>query len=1309
MPKDDWQSSVWTLVLPLVSSVGMSAYMITFGRPQMIIIGVLFFLASTGAVIGMRINQRSIGGRAVRKQRTRYRAHLHAARDQAREVAEHQRTQAALTHPEPARLWAIATDEQRAWERRQGDPDFLHVRLGTGDVALTTPIQLDPRMDPLGDYDWYSVQAAKRLVERLERLPGQPVTVDAGNAGVICLLGPPEQTRELAQVMLCQIAVHHAPDDVTIAVDASGGGDWEWAKWLPHTYEPQTRGRAGVMSLVAEQPERLADFLAEELTRRTELRNSRRLLSSADNQPPLQRLVLLVTGFEPVSEWARSELMQALLTAAGPRLGITLVFLVEREADEPGRVDLGIKCEDSNKLTIQQRTGVATPPASNCVADAVPERLPELVARELSPLRLSDEHDQILARVVSLTEMVLGGDPATADIAANWAGAGDLRLLRTPIGTDQDGEPVVLDIKESAQGGSGPHGLIVGATGSGKSELLRTLVSGLSLTHSPELLSFVLIDFKGGATFAPLTGLPHVAGLITNLADDAAMIDRVLAALTGEQQRRQRMLREAGNLDTVREYQMRRAAGQPGPDGRPLEPLPYLLVIVDEFSELLSGRPEFVDLFVQIGRVGRSLGMHLLLATQRLEEGRLRGLDSHLSYRICLRTFSAMESRAVIGKPDAYKLPPIPGSAYLKVDESIYTRLRVAHVSARYVTAEERSAATGRPDTTVAPFGMRMPEEIEASDSDETAATGGPTELEIMVDRLKALTTPGHQVWLPPLPPALALDHLIGTPSVQAGRGYSSRLWPVSGELKIPLGLIDMPLRQKQETMLMDFGGANGHLAVVGAPRTGRSTLLRTIMLAGMLTHTPDEMQFYCIDFGGGTLHRYASVPHVGSVAGRTDAELIGRTLEEIRSLIVERERLLRSMGIDSIADFRARRQSGLLPAGTRAADVFLVIDNWGAMRAEHEYADQIVAEIAARGLGVGVHLIVTAGRWASIRPALRDSIGSRFELRLNDPTDSDVNRRLAAQLPANVPGRGLVHPGYQFQLVLPRVDGEDSEEGLREAQEDTLVNITAAWSGTTAPAVRLLPARISVADLGHVDGAGVPIGVGEPDLRPTAIDLTGQDLHFVVYGDAGSGKSTVLRTWLAGLTSTYSGEEVRVVLFDYRHSLMDAVPETHLGAYAGDATRAQVYVEQVIEKLNERQPPPGITPQQLRARDWWTGPDIFVVVDDYDLIGTAMQNVLTPLAPYIPTARQIGLHLVLARRVTGLTRSMSDQVMTRIRDLGCGGLVLSGDHREGIVMGDVRAAVRPPGRGVLVRRGQPNRLVQIAVTDDREPAGAAV
>jgi len=940
-----------SIALPLLSSVAMASYMITFGRPVLIIVGVLFVVVAIGTTVATRFQMRSVGRKDSRRQRLRYRGHIAGVRDFARTVAASQRLRSALVHPEPDRLWAIASAYQRVWERRPDDSDFLQVRVGTGDAELASKIQIG-KLDPLGEYDWESLRAAQRLVRRLGRVRDQPAVVGLGNCGVVSVLGPPAQTAALTRALLCQVAVFHAPDDVCIAAERSGPGDWDWLKWLPHVIEEDVPGPAGIAALIAADPEDLAEFLERELSRRQELAALRRVHLGAGRgaAPPPRRLIVVFTGFEPRSDWGRSELLRSLLDAAGPQLGITLVFLVERESDEPGRADLRLRLTGDGKLAVESAPGLTAPEIQSCAPDLVEPGLAELIARRLSPLRLTDEREQVLSRTISLTEMLLGGDPLTVDITGKWAEATGQRLLRVSIGSDAEGEPVMLDIKEPAQGGFGPHGLIVGATGSGKSELLRTLVSGLALAHSPEALSFVLIDFKGGAAFAPLSQLPHVAGLITNLADDAAMIDRVHAALKGEQQRRQQMLRAAGNLDSIRDYQRQHAAGAPGADGEPLEPLPYLLIIVDEFSELLSGRPEFVDLFVQVGRVGRSLGMHLLMATQRLEEGRLRGLDSHLSYRICLRTFSAVESRSVIGTIDAYRLPAIPGSAYLKVDESIYRRFRVAHVSSPYVSSSDQADAEHLVGASIVPFEAARPGPGTAVRAQSVGT--GPTELAVIVDRLKAIGRPAHQVWLPPLPAAIPLDDLTGAPSVRPGRGLAVRIWSQPGNLKVPIGVLDLPLLQQQQPLMMDFGGPHGHLAVVGAPQTGRSTALRTVMMASMLTHTPEEVQFYCIDFGGGSLYQYAAAPHVGSVAGRTDAALVSRTLAEIHSLIVSREVLFRELSIDSVAEFRARRAVGRLPDDMRAADVFLLIDNWGGLRGELEGADAALADIAARGLG---------------------------------------------------------------------------------------------------------------------------------------------------------------------------------------------------------------------------------------------------------------------------------------------------------------------------------------------------------------------
>ena len=261
-----------------------------------------------------------------------------------------------------------------------------------------------------------------------------------------------------------------------------------------------------------------------------------------------------------------------------------------------------------------------------------------------------------------------------------------------PIGVSEHGDAVELDINEAARNGMGPHGLCVGATGSGKSEFLRTLILGMITAHPPEVLNLVLVDFKGGATFLGLDRVRHVSAIITNLADEAHLVARMQDALAGEMNRRQELLRAAGHFANVADYEHARSQGLTMP------PLPALFIVVDEFSELLSQHPEFAELFVAIGRLGRSLGMHLLLASQRLDEGRLRGLETHLSYRICLKTFSASESRAVLGVPDAYHLPSSPGAAYLKTASGELVRFQTAFVSAPH-ERPQHGAASDAPGT----------------------------------------------------------------------------------------------------------------------------------------------------------------------------------------------------------------------------------------------------------------------------------------------------------------------------------------------------------------------------------------------------------------------------------------------------------------------------------------------------------------------------------------------------------------------------------------------------------------------------------
>lgn len=835
-----------------------------------------------------------------------------------------------------------------------------------------------------------------------------------------------------------------------------------------------------------------------------------------------------------------------------------------------------------------------------------------------------------------------------------WTARPDRHHLRVPIGVSADGDPVELDIKESARGGMGPHGLCVGATGSGKSEFLRTLTLGMITAHPPDVLNLILVDFKGGATFLGLERAKHVAAVITNLAEEAHLVARMQDALSGEMNRRQELLRAAGKYANVADYEHARSAG------RALPPLPALFIVVDEFSELLSQHPDFAELFVAIGRLGRSLGMHLLLASQRLDEGRLRGLETHLSYRICLKTFSASESRAVLGVPDAYHLPSTPGAAYLKTASGELQRFQTAFVSGPYVIHSSEPQASTEPvavrEFTAAPVGP-IPDLDGPPVGDSSR-----TVLDAVLDRLAGQGTSAHPVWIPPLQDSPALEALM------AGQEHN---------LAVPIGIVDCPYEQRRDRLMVELSGADGNVAIVGGPRSGKSTAVRTLIMALAATHDPATAQFYCLDFGGGALAALHRLPHVGSVAGRLDVDLCRRTVADVESVMRAREARFRRLGIDSVADYRGCR-SGDDPYG----DVFLVVDGWAAFRQDFESLEPPIIRLAAQGLSYGIHVIIAASRWAEIRPALKDQIGTRIELRLGDPADSEMDRKRARQLAKMPPGHGITREGREMVIAT-------AAEAL-----------SIQWDGPCAPQVELLPAVVHHRDIAGIAGARpateILIGVGDRELRPVALDFDEQP-HLVVLGDAECGKTSVLRMLCRELVRTNDAGSAQLEIVDFRRTLLGVIESDHLLGYSMSAPTLTSRLPMLLDRLRERMPGEDVTQQQLRNRSWWSGPEIYVVIDDYDLVSGATGNPLMPLVDYLPHAKDLGLHVIVGRRSGGAARAMFDPFLARLRDMGAMGLMMSASPDEGMLLGSVRPCALPPGRGILIARGHPDQLIQVA------------
>lgn len=843
------------------------------------------------------------------------------------------------------------------------------------------------------------------------------------------------------------------------------------------------------------------------------------------------------------------------------------------------------------------------------------------------------------------------GDPARIDSDRLWRPRPDRQRLRVPIGVGDRGEPVELDVKEAADGGMGPHGLCVGATGSGKSEFLRTLALGLIATHAPEDLNLVLVDFKGGATFLGFERLRHVAAVVTNLSEEEHLVARMRDALAGEMTRRQRVLRSAGPFLNVGDYHAARARGAD------LAPLPALLIIVDEFSELLSQHPDFAELFVAVGRLGRSLGMHLLLASQRLDEGRLRGLETHLSYRICLKTFSASESRAVLGTTAAYDLPASPGAAFLKTASGELLRFRTAFVSG--------------PVATTMPVRPLVPTLFTTAGAAQRVAeprgTGGSRALlDVVVDGLANRGPAAHEVWLPPLEVAPTLGALL------AGVGSSDT------PLVVPIGLADNPFAQRRDPLVVDLGAAGGNVAVVGGPRAGKTTALHTLLLGLAATHDPDAVQVYGLDFGGGSLSALRLLPHVGAVAGRFERELARRIVAHLQGLVRERE---------------TRRRRG--EAEVRA-DTFLVIDGWAVVRQEFEGMEEAITAIAAQGLSVGVHVVVAASRWADIRPALKDQLSTRIELRLGDPADSEMDRKRARLLVGRPAGHGITRDGLEFVVARPSLAAGDSNLGPDDSLRADAAAVGARYPGRSAPPVRLLPSRVHHADVVAQSVGGVTIGLGEDDLRPVTIDFTA-GAHLLILGDTECGKTATLRALCHEIVRTAACTAARILVVDYRRTMLGVVESDHLLGYAMSAASAESHVATAVSLLNARLPGEGVTQRQLRDRSWWSGPDVYVVVDDYDLVAGASGNPLLPLLDLLPHSRDLGLHVVIARRSGGAARAMFDPILARLRDLGATGLMMSASPDEGVLLGSVRPSSLTAGRGTLIRRGRRDHLVQVS------------
>jgi S-DNA-T family DNA segregation ATPase FtsK/SpoIIIE len=1115
--------------------------------------------------------------------------------------------------PDPADIVRRATGPAPdLWERRLTDADALELRVGWGDLPASARWAMREggddalREEASGELGQYGV------------VRSAPATVALRTTPVVGITGTADDVDETARWLVVQAATLHSPRDLTVVVAVSDAraDAWEWAAWLPHCRDAAAwDGSFAPVAAGADEALRCVGALNDLVTRR---------MQRDDRQagPVTMPAVLAV-----IDHQARipAPLVTDLLER-GPAAGVHVLWLGDTRSSLPGETSAIVDVRDR---TVSVTTVAGGAGLDDAMRDRCPAHVVAAVATALAGVRDASARSSArgdLPASVSLSA-VLGGIDADRVVTAWTRQHHD---LDAPLGLGEQGV-TGIDLRHD-----GPHGLLGGTTGAGKSELLQTMIASLAARHPPTRLTFLLVDYKGGAAFKDCVRLPHVVGFVTDLG--GALVHRALVSLGAEVQRRERLLAEAGAKDLL---DMERIA----PDRAPAS----LVVVIDEFATLAKELPDFVDGVVNVAQRGRSLGVHLVLATQRPAGVINDNIRANTNLRIALRMNDEPDSRDVIGIPDAAQLPrSIPGRAYVRTGAGELALVQVAFAGARTASGAPGagdgvvSVAELRRGRVLRPERAAQPERAAESDTDlERVVTAA-------VDAAGTLSLPPPVApWLPPLDATVRLDDLAAIDDGGAA-----------------IGLLDYPAQQRQVPYAVDFD-TDGGLLVLGASGAGKTTLLRTLAVALARQHSPGELHVYALDFASRGLRALASLPHCGGVVMGDEIDRVERVFATLRRSVEERRQRFMETGATSVGEYRKLTRNA-----SAMARIVVLLDGYSGFASAFEKIDHgaLVDELprlVGDGQALGIHVVVTANRRNSLPPGLASLIPTSIVLRLADADDyaaAGVDPRIAKGT-AFPPGRGfLAGSTTEFQCAI--VGADAGGEAQQAAVTAAAAELAARWPGEQAPAVATLPDTVSRADLRGLSRALRPvIGIGERELAPVAIDL--DEGHLLVAGPIRSGKSGALATVAAGLRE--ADAELRLVLLAPRRS-----PLTTLDLWSA-AARTAADITAVCAELEQT------------ADDSGAQMTVVVVDDGQELFDTAAAESLETM---VRRGRDAKLRLVVGCDVGAALRAYGGWMAELKKDRQ--GLLLQPDpDTDGDLFGLRLPRLRrnPPGRGYLITR----------------------
>ncbi|MFJ9708581.1 FtsK/SpoIIIE domain-containing protein [Streptomyces sp. NPDC101234] len=1133
-PPGDYEARPLPWLMALLPLVGAVVSVFMFHRWYYLVMAVM----SPIMLFGNYFMDKKHGRKSHAKQLKEYKEHKERIEGEAQEALVAERSERRGAVPDPAAVLTYGTGPRtRLWERRRTDADHLLVRFGTGRVPSEVELD-DPEQDEhKRKVRWYIEDA--------------PVALSLRDLGVIGVAGPGDSAHALGRWAVAQTAVLHSPMDVQFYVltDHDAGTRWDWVRWLPHS---RPGGGQDVNVLIGTDSETVAARVGE----LTQLLDGRQKALQQGGRSKTDGPAF--SDPDVVVVWDGSRRLRSMpgvvrLLKEGPGVAIRSICLDEEERFLPGEcqgvvVAEPVAVEGAPATAVAQQTVGGFPSfqawhPDQQVEKQAPQDLelrlrveqsgalrkrnvrPDFVtaawcgrlARSLSPLRdISGEtEDSALPGSSRLLDVLQLEPPSRDAIAARWRMGGQSTMA--VIGESYDG-PFGIDLRRD-----GPHGLIAGTTGSGKSELLQTIVAALAVANTPENMTFVLVDYKGGSAFKDCVKLPHTVGMVTDL--DAHLVERALESLGAELKRREHILAAADAKD-IEDYQdlVRRDPSHP--------PVPRLLIVIDEFASMVRDLPDFVTGLVNIAQRGRSLGIHLLLATQRPSGVVSPEIRANTNLRIALRVTDAGESTDVIDAPDAGHIAKsTPGRAYVRLGHASLIPFQSGRVGGRRPGAADPA--------TLAPWAgalswqdlgraaLRKPKS-EAREDDEI------TDLQVLVDAVReantALGVPAqHSPWLPALDDTLLLDDV---PAVQAQGSLPAA----------PYGVEDLPSEQARRAVAVDFA-TFGHLIIAGAPRTGRSQVLRTIAGSLARTNSCADVHMYGIDCGNGALNALTRLPHCGAVVGRNQTERVERLMARLSGELSRRQELLADRGFADIGEQRAA-----VPQAERLPHIVLLLDRWEGWlptlgELNHGDLTDKIMVMMREGASVGIHLVLTGDRQI-LAGRISSLTEDKYGLRLADRADFsmlDINsRKVPEEIPPGRAFRSETAAETQFALLAEDTTGQGQAAAIAAIGEAADVRDAQVPRSRRPFRVDVLPGRISFEDAWAMrDPAAASsrlwalVGVGGDELTAFGPDLSQGVPAFVIGGPAKSGRSTTL----LGFARSYLANGVRIVVAAPRQS----------------------------------------------------------------------------------------------------------------------------------------------------------------------------